>query len=91
MRAYWHAILEVSGLLAGEEFDATLFMRNYHTHLKSGRLLKTENGFKLSENGRRYFCQRLQDQKVSRQEIIAMMRHILAPTPLPGWERITMP
>ncbi|MGG4603988.1 hypothetical protein ACLPHM_04250 [Paenalcaligenes sp. Me131] len=91
IKAYWHAILEISGLLVGEDFDVTLFMGNYRTHIESGRLLKTENGFKLSENGHRYFCQRLHDKKVSRQEVIAMMRKILSPTPPLGWEQITIP
>lgn len=44
MRAYMQAILEATGLLAGECFDISRFMNNYRTHLKSGRLLKHSDG-----------------------------------------------
>ena len=36
MRAYMQAILEATGLMAGERFDIARFMRNYRTHTEAG-------------------------------------------------------
>jgi len=44
MRAYMQAILEATGLMAGERFDISQFMRNYRTHLETGRLQKHADG-----------------------------------------------
>lgn len=88
MKAYWQAILEVAGLLAGEKFDVTRFMTNYRTHAKNGRLICSADGWTLSPAGREYFCQRLSTHKVSRQEVVNMIRLITAEEPAAGWERI---
>lgn len=92
MRAYMQAILEVTGLLAGESFDISCFMSNYRTHLESGRLLRHRDGtYTLSEDGRRYFTSRLTDepvtkgQHVSRAEVVEMINRITADIPSSGW------
>lgn len=95
MRAYMQAILEVTGLLAGERFDISRFMGNYRTHLSSGRLLRHADGeYSLSEEGRRYFIRRLSEepmvkgQLVSRAEVVEMLGKITANQPAPGWTPI---
>lgn len=95
MRAYMQAILEVTGLMAGERFDISRFMQNYRTHLQNGRLLIHEDGsFSLSNEGREYFISRLTDepvvkgQNVTRPEVIEMIRHICAESPAGGWTSI---
>lgn len=92
MRAYMQAILEVTGLLAGERFDISCFMGNYRTHLESGRLHRHSDGtYSLSEDGRRYFTSRLTNepvtkgQLVSRAEVVEMLNKITADRPAPGW------
>lgn len=92
MRAYMQAILEATGLLAGERFDISRFMGNYRTHLKSGRLLRHSDGkYSLSEEGRQYFTSRLTEepvakgQLVNRAEVIEMLSKITANQPAPGW------
>lgn len=92
MRAYMQAILEVTGLMAGECFDISDFMGNYRTHLVAGRLVIHANGqYSLSDKGRQYFISRLtsapavKGQNVSREEVIYMVRKITAETPAPGW------
>lgn len=92
MRAYMQAILEATGLLAGERFDISHFMRNYRTHLEAGRLKKHSDGsYSLSEPGRQYFISRLTDdpvvkgQLVSRAEVVEMLHKITANRPADGW------
>lgn len=92
MRAYMQAILEATGLLAGECYDISRFMGNYRTHLDSGRLLRHSDGkYSLSNDGRHYFTRRLTDepvvkgQLVSRAEVVAMLGKITATQPAPGW------
>ncbi|MFD4120981.1 hypothetical protein ACFWQD_06685 [Alcaligenes faecalis] len=95
MRAYFQAILEVTGLLAGEKYKISLFMENYRTHLENSRLLKDSDGFySLTDVGRLYFNSRLTEsplvkgQNVSRSEVIEMISGIVADEPGNGWERI---
>lgn len=95
MRAYMQAILEATGLLAGECFDISRFMGNYRTHLKAGRLLKHSDGtYSLTEEGRQYFTSRLTEepivkgQRVSRAEVVEMLSKITANQPAPGWHPI---
>ena len=83
MRAYMQAILEATGLLAGERFEISLFMRNYLTQLENGRLQKHSDGsYSLTESGRPYFISRLTDepvvkgQLVSRAEVVEMLHKI---------------
>ena len=92
MRAYMQAILEATGLMAGERFDISRFMRNYRTHLESRRLQKHPDGsYSLSENGRQYFISRLTEepvvkgQLVCRAEVLEMLHKITANNPAPGW------
>lgn len=96
MRAYMQAILEATGLLAGERFDISRFMRNYRTHLDAGRLQKhSDQLYTLSEAGREYFISRLTDepvvkgQLVSRGEVVEMLQKITADTPAEGWAQIS--
>lgn len=95
MRAYMQAILEVTGLMAGERYEISKFMKNYKTHLDNGRLQKHGDGtYSLSEAGRRYFISRLTDtpvtkgQLTSREEVVEMIRGITADTPEVGWQPI---
>ncbi|MQM32101.1 MAG: hypothetical protein CRU78_16960 [Candidatus Accumulibacter phosphatis] len=92
MRAYMQAILEATGLMAGERFDISRFMRNYRTHIEAGRLLKHDDGsYSLSDVGRQYFIRRLTDdpvvkgQLVSRAEVVEMLRNITADRAVDGW------
>jgi hypothetical protein len=89
------AILEATGLMAGEQFDISRFMRNYRTHLEAGRLQKHSDGsYSLSESGRQYFISRLTEepvvkgQLVSRAEVIEMIHKITANRPVDGWTPI---
>ena len=89
------AILETTGLLAGERFDISRFMGNYRTHLDAGRLQKHSDGsYSLSEVGRAYFISRLTDdpsvkgQLVKRTEVVEMLHKITADQPSTGWIRI---
>lgn len=99
MRAYMQAILEVTGLAAGQMFPMELFMKNYKTHLEPKSnyphptMLKNAGGiYQLTPEGQYYFSSRLtQDpvvtgQKVSRSEVVEMIRAIVAPTVPDGWE-----
>ncbi len=95
MRAYMQAILEATGLMAGERFNISLFMRNYKTHLDSGRLLKHQDGtYSLSEAGRQYFISRLTEepvvkgQLVGRAEVLEMLHKITSSSPASGWSTI---
>lgn len=95
MRAYMQAILEATGLMAGERFDISRFMQNYRTHLETGRLQKHSDGsYSLSELGRQYFISRFTDdpivkgQHVSRAEVLEMLNKITADHPLEGWTSI---
>jgi hypothetical protein len=95
MRAYMQAILEATGLLAGERFDISRFMRNYRTHIEAGRLHRHSDGtYSLSETGRQYFISRLTEdpvvkgQLVSRADVLEMLRNITADQPAEGWARI---
>lgn len=92
MRAYMQAILEATGLMAGERFDISRFMQNYRTHIESGRLHRHEDGtYSLSEDGRQYFISRLTNdpvgkgQLVSRAEVVEMLRKVTANRPTEGW------
>ena len=95
MRAYMQAILEVTGLLAGERFDISRFMRNYRTHLDTGRLQKHSDGsYSLTESGRQYFISRLTDdpvvkgQLVGRAEVVEILHKITTSRPTDGWRPI---
>jgi len=98
MRAYMQAILEVTGLMAGERFDISLFMSNYHTHLQAGRLERHSDGqYSISNEGRQYFASRLtsdptvKGQTVSREEVISMLCQITAASAAPGWQQFEIP
>lgn len=94
MRAYMQAILEVTGLMAGERFDISRFMGNYRTHLESGRLeMHSDGQYSISDEGRQYFISRLttdpevKGQVISREEVISMLRQITAESAAPGWQK----
>ncbi|WP_228894906.1 hypothetical protein [Acidovorax sp. Leaf73] len=89
------AILEATGLMAGERFDLSLFMGNFRTHLESGRLQRHSDGqYSLSEQGRQYFISRLTDepvtkgQLVSRTDVVEMLNRVMAEHPGSGWTSI---
>lgn len=103
MRAYMQAILEVTGLFAGQRFPLELFMKNYGTHLapKSGfshaTLEKAPDGFyALTAEGKDFFSSRLtadpviKGQRVSREEVISMISRITREDPAEGWQSITI-
>ncbi len=87
MRAFMQALLEVSGLVAGQEFDLKSMLGNFKTHLESGRFEQVSGGqVRLTAAGREYFSERLFSGKVSRQEVIEMIRNITSVNPPPNWE-----
>ena len=97
MRAYVQAILEVTGLMAGERFDISRFMSNYRTHLENGRLQKHNDGsYSLSSLGREYFISRLNNepatkgQLVHRSEVVEMIHYITTDAPPAGWTPIAI-
>jgi hypothetical protein len=104
MRAYMQAILEVTGLFAGQDFPLELFMRNYATHLAPkvkyphAMLVKASNGlYSLTPEGATFFRSRLTSapaiagQKVGRDNVVSMLRCILASSPPPGWQSFEVP
>jgi hypothetical protein len=103
MRAYMQAILEVTGLMAGQEYPLEKFMGNYETHLKPkvryphATLRKEIAGmYSLTPEGVRFFSSRLtknpiiKGQMVTRAEVIEMIRAIVAAEPRSGWERVSV-
>ena len=99
MRAYMQAILETTGLMAGQSFPIELFMKNYRTHLEPKAnyphttMRKNGDGtYEITPEGIEYFSSRLTPvpavagQKVSRHEVLEMLRAIVAPVALDGWE-----
>lgn len=101
MRAYMQAILETTGLMAGQAFPMEYFMANYRTHLQPkanfphATMRKNSDGtYELTPEGVRYFSSRLTQepavagQKVSRSEVIEMSRAIVAPAAPEGWQSI---
>ncbi len=86
MRAYMQALLEVSGLLAGEAFELRAMLGNFGTHMDAGRFESVADGkVRLTTSGREYFSERLLSGAVTREEIIEMIRNITAETPPPNW------
>lgn len=89
MRAFMQALLEVSGLVAGQEFDLKAMLGNFKTHMDSGRFERVEGGkVRLTGMGREYFSDRLFTGKVSREEVIEMIRNITSENPPPNWEPV---
>ncbi|WP_415896120.1 hypothetical protein ACMXYQ_08005 [Neptuniibacter sp. PT34_22] len=99
-RAYMNAALEVTGMMAGQRFPLEEFMGNMATHLspKEGIglgpvLEKLEDGnYVLTTDGREFFSRRLTDQPMqigrttTREEVLEMIRLIVAASPSEGWE-----
>lgn len=89
MRAFMQALLEVSGLLVGEEFDLKSMLGNFNTHVESGRFDRVSGGkVRLTVAGQEYFAERIFSGKVSRQEVIEMIRNITCLSPPLGWEPV---
>ena len=99
MRAYMQAVLETTGLMAGQAFPMELFMKNYRTHLEPkanfphATMRRNGDGtYELTPEGVQYFSSRLTQepavagQKVSRAEVVEMLRAIVGPVALEGWE-----
>lgn len=100
MRAYMAGILEVTGMMSGQGFPLRRFMNHLSTHMepKVGFPYATlrEGGNDLvyvTDEGLRFFASRLtgspiiKGQRVSRPEVVDMIRCIVALTPSSGWER----
>lgn len=99
-RAYMNAALEVTGMMAGQRFPLEEFMGNMATHLapKEGIgigpvLEKLQDGnYILTNDGREFFTRRLTDQPMqrgrgtTREEVVEMIRRIVATEPPEGWE-----
>lgn len=103
MRAYMQAILEVTGLMAGQEFPMELFMENYRTHLEPkanfphATMQKTSADlYQLTPEGFQFFSSRLTQtpaitgQQVYRAEVIEMTRAIVSPEVQSGWEAFSI-
>jgi hypothetical protein len=99
MRAYMAGILEITGMMSGQGFPLQSFMSHLSTHMapKVGfpypTLRKGDgNLVYVTEEGLRFFASRLTNspiikgQHVSRNEVIDMIRCIVAPIPPSGWE-----
>ena len=103
-RAYMHAVLEVTGMMSGQRFPLGLFMGHMDTHLAPkisigiGAVLeKLENcDYVLTKDGFEFFAKRLTEtpmqkgRRVTRAEVIEMIRIIVAPDPLKGWESFSV-
>jgi hypothetical protein len=89
MRAFMQALLETSGLLAGQEFDLKAMLGNFKTHIDNGRFEPiSQNKVRLTNVGREYFAERLYSGKVTREEVINMTINITSRSPLPDWEPV---
>ena len=99
-RAYMNAVLEVTGMMAGQGFPLEEFMGHMATHLAPkegidvGPVLEKLNdgNYILTADGYEFFCRRLTDRPMqvgrstTRGEVVQMIRHIVAPEPSEGWE-----
>ncbi|MEZ9140446.1 MULTISPECIES: hypothetical protein [unclassified Shewanella] len=103
MRAYMQAILEVTGLMSGQKYPLEKFMSNYATHLKPKEkfpyptLNKNSEGmYNLTPEGVRFFSSRLtgepiiKGQSVTRDEVINMIKCLVADSPRDGWVKISV-
>jgi hypothetical protein len=99
-RAYMNAALEVTGMMAGQRFPLEEFLGHMATHLtpKEGIgigpvLEKLQDGnYILTNEGREFFTRRLTDhpmqqgRKTTREEVVEMIRRIVATEPPEDWE-----
>lgn len=99
-RAYMNAALEVTGMMAGQRFPLEMFMGNMETHLAPkegigiGPVLEIlpDGNYVLTRDGREFFARRLTDQPMqcgrgtTREEVVEMIRRIVATEPPEGWE-----
>lgn len=99
-RAYMNAELEVTGMMAGQRFLLEKYMGNMATHLapKAGINIgpvfeKQDDGnYVLTADGREFFRRRLTDSPMqqrratTRDEVVEMIRNIVATEPSEGWE-----
>ena len=95
-----NAALEVTGMMADQRFPLEEFMGNMETHLAPkvgigiGPVLeKLQDGnYILTNDGREFFTRRLTDQPMqpgrgtTREEVVEMIRRIVAAEPSEGWE-----
>jgi hypothetical protein len=95
-----NAALEVTGMMAGQRFPLQEFMENIGTHLAPKReigigpvFIKLQDGnYVLTNDGREFFTRRLSDNPMqhgrgtTREEVVEMIRHIVATEPPEGWE-----
>ena len=99
-RAYMNAALEVTGMMAGQRFPLEELMGNMATHLAPkegigiGPVLEKlpDGNYILTNDGREFFSRRLTDQPMqrgrctTREEVVEMIRRIVATEPPEGWE-----
>jgi hypothetical protein len=97
-----NAALEVTGMMAGQRFPLDKFMGNLATHLVPknkigiGPVLEKlpDGNYLLTSDGREFFSRRLTDQPMqegrgtTREEVLEMIRRIVAAQPPEGWEAI---
>jgi hypothetical protein len=95
-----NAALEVTGMMAGQRFPLEQFMGNMATHLAPKEeidigpvLNKLDDGnYVLTADGHEFFSRRLTDnpmqasRNTTRNEVVEMIRRIVAPEPNEGWE-----
>ena len=56
--SYMAAILEVTGMDKGKVYPFNKFLRNFSTHLESGRIVRADGGYQLTPAGVDYFRDR---------------------------------
>ena len=74
--AYMAAILEVTGMHKGAVYPLDRFVRNFRTHLESGRIVRVPGGYQLTPQGRDYFRDRYSPgnpQHIERAEVAMMI------------------
>lgn len=103
-RAYMNAALEVTGMMAGQKFPLEEFLGNMATHLAPkegigiGPVLEKlpDGNYIITHDGREFFARRLTDQPMqrgrgtTREEVVEMIRRIVATEPPEGWESFTV-
>ena len=76
---YMAAILEVTGMIKGEAFPLNAFLGNFKTHLDAQRIMRSSDGYKLSQKGLDYFNDRYASgspQHIDRAEVEQYMHGI---------------
>jgi len=89
--AYMAAILEVTGMMKGDEYPIKKFLGNISTHLEAERIIRSGNGYKLTAKGVDYFMDRFNianSQCVSRGEVDRMIKGITTGVGAGTWKQL---